>query len=191
MKKEYIKGSEFTPESVVVIIGEETYTINVNLLTCGVKDFISNKKTIKILSNEERKEILEFVKAKRDEIIHKVPVKSLSSWHDSGFNSFEEYFYPGDIVSEDLVEYFVNILPPVTCMSRYVQAGSAYSHKRDINGKYLPTYITFTKEDNTWIFVGYCFKLEKENKVKFHSNLENVLFDVNYLLGYADFKEKK
>lgn len=196
MKMEYVKGSENNPESVKITkeldapLGTTVCTVNADLLICGVNDFIADNKAIVHLALEEKKEILEFIKNERGKIIHKAKLKSLASWHDCGFNKFEDYFLPGDMVTKDLVDYFVNILPPVSCSSSYVQAGDAYDHRRDACGVCRATYITFTKKDGTWFFAGYCFKNGMENVVVCHNRLENAIFDVDYLIRFEEYKEE-
>ena len=196
MVMEYKKGSENNPESLKVTkelgapLGITNCIINADLLICGVNDFVTDNKAIMHLTLEEKKEILEFIKNEREKVVHSAEPKSLASWHNCGFNKFEDYFLPGDAVTEDLVDYFVNILPPVSCSSTYVQAGDAYDHRRDVCGVCRATYITFTKKDGAWYFAGYCFKHGTENVVRCHNRLENAIFDVNYLIHFEKYKEE-
>ena len=188
MELKYRKGSEHIHEAVELTIDENVYLINANLLICGINEFSDANKTSIKLNLNERKKILEFIKEERNKIINKTSPKSLESWHECGFESFEDYFRPGDAVTEDLVEYFVNVVPPVSCSSGYVQAGSAYSHTRDSCGTCRATYITFKKNEGNWTFLGYCFKHGIENVVVCHNRLENAIFDTDYLIRFEEYK---
>ena len=92
-------------------------------------------------------------------------IKTLKGWQDSGFRTFEDYVKPSNLISEDIVKYFINISPPVIWNSLYVQAGEPFDHITDDDGKLQPCYLTFKREDNNsdWKFVGVCFKYGSEN----------------------------
>lgn len=85
--------------------------------------------------------------------------KTMDDWHNSKENYFESFFKAGDIVSQDVVDYFVNSLPPVTFREHFVQAGEPYSHRVDPEDKkFKATYTTFEKGAENWIYKGNCFK---------------------------------
>ena len=92
-------------------------------------------------------------------------IKTLKGWQKSGLRTFMDYVVPGDKVNDDTVNYFINISPPVTCYSTYVQVGEAYDHFRDESGNEQPCYLTFKRENNVsnWFFLGICKKCGSEN----------------------------
>lgn len=78
-------------------------------------------------------------------------LKTYQSWH----GSLSEYLQPGDMVDEEMADYFLTVMPPVTYTSSMIQMGDPYSH---IDGR--ATYYTLVREDNRWIFIGVCFRGE-------------------------------
>ncbi len=95
-------------------------------------------------------------------------VKTLEDWNKSPYNYFESFCKPGDIVSQDIIDYFTNSVPPVTNYNNFVQAGEPYDGRLDPEDfNYKNTYTTFEKENGQWIYRGNCFK----NKNKDTSNL--------------------
>lgn len=67
----------------------------------------------------------------------------------------------GDLVENDVVDDFMNCLPPTCYRADCAQLGEAHSIEKDHNGKYRSTYLTFKCFDiETWEFCGYCFKGE-------------------------------
>ena len=67
--------------------------------------------------------------------------------------TFTEFFNPGDIVGKDVVDYFINVLPPLVDRPTYVQAGEACNN---VNGR--NTYFTFRREED-WKYIGECHYL--------------------------------
>lgn len=53
----------------------------------------------------------------------------MADWSAAG--DFEKAAKPGDLVDEEIVEEFVNCLPPTTLRGDLVQAGEPYSHQYD------------------------------------------------------------
>ena len=53
----------------------------------------------------------------------------MADW--SAVGDFEKAAKPGDLVDEEIVEEFVNCLPPTTLRGDLVQAGEPYSHQYD------------------------------------------------------------
>lgn len=67
----------------------------------------------------------------------------------------------GEYFTENMVKYFMALLPPACMRSDCSQIGEANSYRMDRNGTYRPTYATFKKVDNNiWQYCGYCFKGE-------------------------------
>lgn len=118
------------------------------------------------LTAQQQLDILELLLAERDKITSGIAVKTMESWYGSGLN-FDEYCFPGDTVGEDVVDYFVNVVPPVTLRSDCVQSGEEHSCEPDDSGKYRATYTTFHRTgDGQFRFDGYCFKGENQNRVE-------------------------
>lgn len=181
----YLRGSKDSYEAVefdVTKDGGNTYittcVINVCLLLAGVTAFpCGNGDDIK-LTPEQQLEILEFVQEERRKITEGEQVKSMDGWHKSGLHSWEDYCKPGELVTEDVVDNFVNSVPPTTLRSGYVQAGEAYDSQPDGDGIWRDTYVTFTyhgKDDagrSLWLHNGYCFKNGTDNRVDIKTSLE-------------------
>ena len=79
-------------------------------------------------------------------------MKSMKDWQESSAENFESFFKPGDIVAQDVVDYFANIFPPIIYGSHMMQAGGAIDN---INGR--DTFTTFIKENKNWKYVGNCY----------------------------------
>ncbi len=78
-------------------------------------------------------------------------------WHETG-KSFSELALVGEEVDEEMVDYFINVLPPFSMRPGYVQVGEAHSHREDNNGNWRPTFLTFEKNSSEqWIYRGPCF----------------------------------
>jgi hypothetical protein len=96
-------------------------------------------------------------------------VKSMKGWNefDNGENEeFGDYFKPGDLVTEDVYDYFLDILPPVSFSKDYLQAGGAIMTAFNRKTKrHESTYMTFisTPTKGIYKFCGYCFVGEKED----------------------------
>lgn len=103
-------------------------------------------------------------------------MKTMEDWQKSDALYFDEFVNVGDIVGEDVIDYFRNSVPPIIDKKYILQAGDPYS---TVNGK--STYTTFTKEDEGWVYRGNCFKGEtkepKDPKIygtsKFYTWLDN------------------
>ena len=91
-------------------------------------------------------------------------IKTLKGWYDfterTGKGSIYDYLTKGDIVDEDIVDYFLNLLPPRTLSYGYLQVGEAYNHVYDISHRLRPVYMTFAKCDGIWRYYGNCFAYE-------------------------------
>ncbi len=159
----YQRASKDTREIVTakVIQGVNVLTIcaiDVDLLICGIRQFPCENGKEYYLDDKEYLEVLTFVQGRRNDLKKEERVKTLKGWNESGLGSFEEYFSPGDLVSEAVVTRFLNILPPTIYRSGYLQAGGAFSSVRDSEGKCRETYTTFHLiEEGIWMFDGYCF----------------------------------
>ena len=84
-------------------------------------------------------------------------MKTFKDWKKE--ETIAEYLQIGDIVDNEMYEYFLNILPPITSRNDMLQVGGMIDVEKDENGVDKPTYITFTKdtESNGWVYRGECF----------------------------------
>ena len=91
-------------------------------------------------------------------------VKTLDGWTEfadrTGMESIYAYLNKGDIVSEDLVDNFMDMLPPRAMSHNFLQVGEPHSHVYDIDHRLKPTYMTFARRDGQWRFYGCCFAYE-------------------------------
>ena len=95
-------------------------------------------------------------------------IKTLNGWTDfadrTGRTSIYDYLRKGDVVSEDLVDNFMNVLPPRAMSYGYLQMGEPYSHVYDIDHRLRGIYLTFAKCDGRWRYYGNCFPWETIDK---------------------------
>jgi len=75
--------------------------------------------------------------------------KNMASWKASGKNSFGQYVNIGEIVDEDIVDYFNEVLPPFRAKN-ILQCGEPM----DTDAKGQKTYLTFEKIDGNWTYTG-------------------------------------
>lgn len=91
-------------------------------------------------------------------------IKTLDGWCEfsdrTGKESIYDYLRVGDIVSEDIVDNFMNMLPPRAMSYGYLQVGEPYNHVYDISRALRATYMTFAKCDGHWRYYGNCFAYE-------------------------------
>lgn len=166
---------EYTPasdkKSGVVVFkyitenGERTLSVNPDDLNHKKKFGVNENGQLVELTDAEVLNTIIFTEKYKMTIRGKEKIKTLKGWQESGFRTFEEYVKPNNLVSEDIVNYFINISTPVIWNSLYVQVGGAADHIIDDNGKEQPCYLTFKRETNesNWRFLGVCFKNDSKN----------------------------
>lgn len=90
-------------------------------------------------------------------------IKTMQEWEDSR-KSFTSFCQVGDLVDEEIVDYFINVLPPVTWNGSLVQCGEPYNHGGNPKtGRWEAMYITFAKNDSGQLYyAGICFKNQRE-----------------------------
>ncbi|UOE58230.1 hypothetical protein IRB79_26755 (plasmid) [Cytobacillus oceanisediminis] len=86
-------------------------------------------------------------------------LKTFLGWKGSLY----QYLNVGDLVDEDMVSYYRNVIPPVTDRSHCIQMGEPYS---SFDGK--NTYSTLKKTEYGWIYAGNCHHGETEEPVPAH-----------------------
>lgn len=182
----YYKGGRNCYETVELEISNNgtyvtTCVVNVDLLICGVEVFPCGNGDDFKLNPEQQLKVLEFVQAERRKITEGKTIKTLDDWRKSGLRTWEDFCKPGELVTEDIVDEFVNSVPPVTLRNGIVQAGEAYSTQPDENGALKNTYITFTYLDkdsagrSLWRFEGYCFVGQTNDRAQVKTSLERRL----------------
>ncbi len=96
--------------------------------------------------------------------MNKTEPKSMNGWSEyvktTGKSSICSYLNVGDYVTQDIFWHFLNIMPPTTQYYDYLQVGEAYGDALDYNNRLRPTFLTFVKSDELWIYKGNCFKHE-------------------------------
>lgn len=110
-------------------------------------------------------------------------LKTLEKWFESGLPTAEDYLEPGDEVDTDLIDYFLNVLPPRTNRAGLFQVGGEISTAKDANGRWQPTYLTFKRQGGTWRYAGRCFECSAEPVQKYQSSLERMMLTRCKLLG--------
>ncbi|RJX40956.1 hypothetical protein D3P09_02760 [Paenibacillus pinisoli] len=66
--------------------------------------------------------------------------------------SLKDFLQIGDEVDEDIVNHFLNVLPPVSWSSTLLQMGEPYSH---VGGR--PTFATLKRDGGRWFYAGCCY----------------------------------
>jgi len=96
-------------------------------------------------------------------------IKTLAGWgefcEETGKSSWGNYVSPGDLVDEEVYDYFLNVLPPRSFSAGYLQVGEPFSHRANPKtGICQATYMTFVSANNgLYRYCGNCFAGETEN----------------------------
>ena len=90
-------------------------------------------------------------------------IKTLHEWEEKGGN-FTDFCKVGDKVDKGIVDYFLDVLPPITWRTDLVQCGEPYGHRDNPKtGRWEAMYITFSKNDKgQWYYAGICFLNQRE-----------------------------
>ena len=184
MEYRYIKATPRDAESVEfdikMPIGDyvTTCVVGVQRLSCGImKHPCVNGDDYK-LSGAEMLQILKLVDEKRSAIKNSGSIKTLDGWRSCGLN-LNDYLAVGDEVDEELVDEQMNVVPPRSLSAGYLQVGEAFANAWDGKGSYGPTYYTFyMKQENGrqfWVFAGYCFLEENENRIEAENPIKKLI----------------
>lgn len=167
----YLRGDEDSPECVEFsVTGRSgnyitTCVVNVRLLASGFRAFPCGNGDDLKLTAAERLTILRLVRQMRELYRASLPVKTYVGWQKSGFGDLMDYIEPGDETDAEMVDYFVNVLPPHIMRGDLVQAGEPYGSQYDPEGeRHRMTYITFSKTGGKWFYSGLCFHGETVNR---------------------------
>lgn len=86
---------------------------------------------------------------------------SMEDWRRVG--DFEKVARPGDEVELDVVQAFIDAVPPIILKAELIQAGEPYSCELDPDtGYWHDTFTTFKRESGHWIYCGHCFRNKTE-----------------------------
>jgi hypothetical protein len=81
-------------------------------------------------------------------------IKTMEGWHESRLD-LGKYLQVGDVVSEDMANYFIEVLPPATFRETMIQIGEPNDH---IRGR--ATFATIYKKSGDWVWAGFCYRGE-------------------------------
>lgn len=90
--------------------------------------------------------------------INEQGIKTYDDWE----GPLHSYLRPNDRVDEEMVNHFLNVVPPIVCRQSFVQVGTPYSA---VQGKNV--FDTFAKENGDWVYKGLCHPFEQVNLVEF------------------------
>ena len=83
-------------------------------------------------------------------------IVTMEDWEAAG--SLYKAAKPGDVVEDKIVNSVVDSLPPATLEAHLVQCGEPYCHTEDPRSRICrPTFLTFKKTREGWVFCGCCF----------------------------------
>ena len=88
-----------------------------------------------------------------------IKLKTIDGWQNSGCRTWDEYCKLGDLVDQEVADYFLNILPPQTMKRGYFQVGEPHNYARNPKtGKPSDTYATFVRYGkDIWQYRGNCW----------------------------------
>lgn len=183
-KCRYYPGGPEQRETVEIDLHQDsqwkvTVIVPVGPLLCGLKTFPGSTGEDITLTPEQRLEALELVRTERKKITDSYPVKTYEGWERSGLPTFDDYCFIGDTVDEEMVDYFINVVPPACMSSACAQCGEPVSYEGDEQGNYRQTYTTFHRVgDKSWRFDGHCFRGETVNRRTRKSQLEKCIEEI-------------
>ena len=80
-------------------------------------------------------------------------MKTYSAWGESR-QSLDHFLLIGDVVDEEMADYFINVLPPVSMSGHLIQIGEPVN---DVAGR--PTYATLRRDSTgQWVYAGNCHR---------------------------------
>ena len=151
-EREFMQPEDFHGE----IDAKEKLEIRKNLLRrIAYKEFISSVRCA-METLEEYAEDLIRITAPREKVIDG-EVKTLQGWRDSGINNFGNYVKVRDKVAVDIVNHFIELLPPRSYKSGFFQIGEPHDHVKE--GARYRTFIYLYKDENykeVWQYKGNC-----------------------------------
>jgi len=85
-------------------------------------------------------------------------VKTYEQWSESR-QDLSKFLQIGDLVDEEIAEYFINVLPPACMSGGIVQIGEPSDH---VEGH--ATYETLKRTSDGWQYAGTCHRGQTEHK---------------------------
>lgn len=178
---QYNKGGLHNMERIAVPVisksdGEPVANLEttVILVECGnIYHYLDNGFAVR-LSDAQMVTVANEILKKRAEV-RGTGLKTLSGWRESGLPSVEDYLEVWDEVDGEMLDYFLNVLPPRTNRAGLLQAGGEISTVKNIDGGWLPTHLTFKQQGGTWRYAGRCFAGSAEPVQKYQSSLERMM----------------
>jgi len=76
-------------------------------------------------------------------------MKTMKEWKGSRLD-ISQFLQVGDIVDDEILDYFIGVLPPACMSSRCVQIGEPTRH----NAAGKPEFETLEHKDGNWIYTG-------------------------------------
>lgn len=184
----YHRGGRAARERICIPVVDRSGAVTtyldlpVTLLEAGVVYLRLDDGSDIFLSNTQMALIANEVERRRAECAG-TGLKTLGKWFESGLPTAEDYLEPGDEVDEDLIGYFLDVLPPRTNRAGLLQVGGEISTAKDVNGRWRPTCLTFKRQGGTWRYAGRCFEGSAEPVQKYQSSLERMMLTRCKLLG--------
>lgn len=85
---------------------------------------------------------------------------TMEDWAKAG--DFSKCAKPGDLVTDEIADEMLNVLPPAFYTASMIQMGEPYEHRFDPEtGRWRALYLTlarFEADNGAWTFCGYCFR---------------------------------
>ncbi|MBP2657188.1 MAG: hypothetical protein H6Q69_220 [Firmicutes bacterium] len=110
-------------------------------------------------------------------------IKTYANWE----GDLGAYLQIGDEVDQEMVDYFINVLPPACMNGECVQIGEPYSHRYDENGKWEATYPTLksnrkfgAKKMAEYIPFGQPILIGHHSEQRDRNFVVNLFFQVNH-----------
>lgn len=162
VKTEYFVENGFA--FVKVTIDTQTVVVDVSQMINGGRWFKDHNGNRVKLTLTQMYAVLQCAVIAQDALKYNGKPKTFDEWTESGALDFDSYVGLGDEVDEEIVNNFLELLPPACHSSRLMQMGEPNEHLPDEKGNFLPTYMTFEKTDGKWHYRGYCFHCETKNR---------------------------
>ena len=124
----YHRGGRAARERICIPVVDRSGAVTtyldlpVTLLEAGVVYLRLDDGSDIFLSNTQMALIANEVERQRAECAG-TGLKTLGKWFESGLPTAEDYLEPGDKVDEDLIGYFLDVLPPRTNRAGLLQVG--------------------------------------------------------------------
>ncbi len=84
-------------------------------------------------------------------VLNLTNLKTYENWK----GDLHKYLEVGDVVDQEMVNHFLNVMPPACHTSGCIQIGEPYNH---INGKAV--FATLKRTEFGWVYAGHCYRGE-------------------------------